>query len=199
MARLAEEKVLIVDDEAQVREVLDRALEQEGFECRSVSDAREALAAAANEAFSVAILDIRMPGHNGIWLLQQIRDRYPEMAVIMLSGLSEVGMAVDCLRRGADNYLTKPMSIDEVRSAARGAIDKARWARERRERDQGVEALLAEKNRELREALHAVEVARASIEALVGAEPCDRQGARSGGPGVDPGRRVPGRPARPTE
>ena len=82
MARLAEDKVLIVDDEAQVREVLDRALEQEGLECRSVSDAREALAAAANEAFSVAILDIRMPGHNGIWLLQQIKDRYPGMEVV---------------------------------------------------------------------------------------------------------------------
>ena len=184
MARL--KKVLIVDDEAQVRQVLDRALEEEGLERRVASDAGEALAAAANEAFSVAILDIRMPGHNGIWLLQQFKERYPEMAVIMLSGISEVGMAVDCLQRGADNYLIKPMSIDEVRSAARRAIDKACRARERREHDHGVvEALLTEKNQELREALRAVEVARASLEVLVGAEPSDGRVARPVNPGAD--------------
>lgn len=134
MPVMPEEKVLIVDDEGPVRQVLLRALEQQGMECRIASSAREALAAAATESFAVAFLDIRMPGHNGIWLLQQLKDRYPDTAVIMLTGISEVATAVDCMMRGADNYLTKPVRMEEVGRAARHAIDKARRARERRDR-----------------------------------------------------------------
>jgi DNA-binding NtrC family response regulator len=160
-------RVLIVDDEAPVRQVLERALQLNGIASRSACNAHEALEAAATEAFSVVFLDIRMPGHNGLWLLEQLKDRYPDTLVIMLTGVAEVGMAVDCLEHGADGYITKPMKVQEVLAAASRAMDTAR---RRSEYNRDFEGLLREKTKELRAALQAVEACEDSIAALVQGE-----------------------------
>ncbi len=125
-----ESRVLVVDDEPSVREIIRRGLGRHGFHCRAVADVATALAAAETEHFDLAISDIRMPGHDGTWLLEQYKKRWPDIAVIMLTAVSEAATAVECLRMGADDYLVKPVNLDELAIAARRAIERSQLIKE---------------------------------------------------------------------
>lgn len=128
-------RVLIVDDENGVRELMTRWLEAGGYSVTAASTADEALGTLeASAPPAVAVCDIRMPGHDGLWLAERIRQRYPEIAVIMATGVQEVGPAVESLRQGAIDYLTKPFGRDRLRDAVlrglewhRSAWDVRRW------------------------------------------------------------------------
>ena len=133
--------VLVVDDEDSVRELLCRWLHAVGYYVSSASNAEEALAIAEKSPLAVALCDVRMPGHDGLWLAEQLRERHPETAVIMATGVQDVDAAVSSLRRGVLDYLTKPLSRDRLREAVwrgvewhRGARDSRRW-RESLEQD----------------------------------------------------------------
>jgi putative two-component system response regulator len=133
--------VLVVDDETGVRELMARWLASGGYDVRTAATADEALQRVHDRAPAVALCDIRMPGHDGLWLAQQIRHDSPQTAVIMATGVKEVGPAVTSLRQGVIDYLTKPFGRDRLReSVVRGiewhkaACDSRRW-RESLERD----------------------------------------------------------------
>jgi putative two-component system response regulator len=132
---MAEQRVrcLVVDDEARVREVMGRVLVGEGFECRQAASAAEATAILAAEPFDLAILDIQMPVVDGTQLLAEVRHRWPEIGVVMVTAVSEVRTAVACLTQGALDYVAKPFEIDEVRARIRQALEKRRLLRENRE------------------------------------------------------------------
>lgn len=127
--------VLIVDDENGVRELMKRWLEAGGYSVIAASSAEEALGRLESAAPpAVALCDIRMPGRDGLWLAERIRQRYPETAVIMATGVQDVGPAVESLRRGVIDYLTKPFGRDRLREAVlrglewhRSAWDVRRW------------------------------------------------------------------------
>ena len=126
--------VLVVDDENNVRELMSRWLESGGYTVIAASDAEEALRRLETSAPAVALCDIRMPGHDGVWLAEQIRKRYPETAVIMATGVQDVAPAVRTLREGAVDYLTKPFGRDRLQEAVtrglewhRSAWDARRW------------------------------------------------------------------------
>jgi cyclic di-GMP phosphodiesterase len=126
--------VLIVDDENVVRNLMARWLESGGFTVATASSAEEALGRFEPVPPAVALCDIRMPGHDGIWLAERIRQQYPETAVIMATGVHDVGPAVTTLRQGVIDYLTKPFGPDRLREAVtRGlewhesAWDARRW------------------------------------------------------------------------
>jgi len=126
--------VLIVDDENGVRSLMARWLESGGFRVRTASSAEEALGYLQESPPAVALCDIRMPGHDGLWLAERIRSQYPETAVIMATGVHDVGPAVQTLRQGVIDYLTKPFGRDRLREAVtRGlewhesAWDARRW------------------------------------------------------------------------
>jgi len=127
-------RVLIVDDENNVRSLMARWLESGGFRVTTAGSAEEALEYLDNTPPAVALCDIRMPGHDGVWLAERIRQRCPETAVIMATGVQDVGPAVQTLRQGVIDYLTKPFGPDRLREAvARGlewhesAWDARRW------------------------------------------------------------------------
>jgi len=82
----AKGKVLIVDDEADVREVIRRGLTRQGLQCCMAADAREAVSTAFAESPILTIVDIHMRGRDGVWLLEELKERWPYMAVIMLTG-----------------------------------------------------------------------------------------------------------------
>src|SRR4029450_314789 len=82
-------RILIVDDDASVRDVISVLLQEEGYDCRTASSAEAALDIAAAEAPPLVISDMKMPGRDGIWLLEAFRERYSESAVIILTGYSE--------------------------------------------------------------------------------------------------------------
>src|SRR6476619_1298600 len=91
--------VLIVDDENGVRELMARWLESGGYAVTTASNAEEALGRLEASPPAVALCDIRMPGHDGVWLAERIRQTYPETAVIMATGVQDAGPALLTLRQ----------------------------------------------------------------------------------------------------
>jgi CheY-like chemotaxis protein len=120
--------VLVVDDEPMVRDFIARVLRRNGFTCRAVSDAGEAIATATDDPPHLAISDIRMPGKDGTWLLVELRKRWPDLPVIMLTAVSEAEQAVVCLKAGAQDYLVKPIDVDALLAAVWQGAEKARLA-----------------------------------------------------------------------
>ncbi len=116
--------VLVVDDEPMVRDFVAKVLTRNGFPCRTVSDAGEAIASAMDQLPSVVVSDIRMPGRDGSWLLAEFRKRWPQTPVIMLTAVSEANQAVECLKAGAQDYLLKPINIDELLVSVRRGVDR---------------------------------------------------------------------------
>lgn len=127
---------LVVEDQERVRSALVRALSAAGYACREAGSGREAMevleAAAGEREIEVMLSDIRMPEMDGVALLSAVRTRWPDLAVIMVTGVADVDTAVDCLRVGAYDYLTKPFQIGEVRARIAQAVEKRRLVMENR-------------------------------------------------------------------
>jgi putative nucleotidyltransferase with HDIG domain len=126
--------VLVVDDESGVRDLLSRWLQAGGYDVAAVEGAEAALEAMGRVTAGVALCDIRMPGHDGLWLAGRLRHEYPETAVIMATGVQDVAPAVESLRCGVVDYLTKPFGRDRLKEAIgrgvewhRTACDTRRW------------------------------------------------------------------------
>jgi DNA-binding response OmpR family regulator len=118
---------LIVDDEESIRYALKRDLEQIGFEPLAVSNVQEALQAVERQkSFSLAVLDVRMPGMNGLELLRILRPMLPDACIIMLSAVVDSEIAAQAIRFGADNYLTKPWSPEELSRRVQMALERRR-------------------------------------------------------------------------
>jgi response regulator RpfG family c-di-GMP phosphodiesterase len=124
--------VLVVDDEEGVRELLCRWLQAGGYYVRAAGSAEEALVVVEHEPVAVALCDIRMPGRDGLWLVNHLRQRHPETAVIMATGVQDVGAAVQSLRQGVVDYLTKPFGRERLREAVWRAVEWHRCARNSR-------------------------------------------------------------------
>ena len=108
--------VLVVDDEEGVRNYLAEVLRFEGYKCQCFSESLSALAylAEENRPADLVLVDIRMPGMNGIDLLREVKSRQPELPVILVSGLYELVLALGALEAGADDYLKKPVKSSDV-------------------------------------------------------------------------------------
>ncbi|MHC1729649.1 MAG: response regulator [Syntrophobacteraceae bacterium] len=118
----SEIRVLIVDDETIFAKNMARILAKRGFHAEVASDGLEALETIRREAeFDVMLLDVRMPGMNGIQVLQHLRTLAPELEVIMLTGEATVENGIEAVRAGAFDYLPKPFEIDELVEKIRSA------------------------------------------------------------------------------
>ncbi len=131
-------RVLIADDEASLRKVLSSALKREGFETVSVKSGDEALEVLeasvqpeTGEPFSLVISDVRMPGMDGMTLLGRIKRRFKDLPVVMLTAHGTVDLAVQALKQGAFDFITKPYERDELLAIVKKAI--AHRARDERE------------------------------------------------------------------
>jgi DNA-binding response OmpR family regulator len=117
-------RLLIVDDEKEIRLSLRKALAREGLQIEEAGSGEEALQALSRLPCDLVLTDIRMGTMGGLDLLAEIKARWPDVVVILLTGYASVESAVQALRRGAHNYLIKPVSIHEVRAAIREALSK---------------------------------------------------------------------------
>ncbi len=129
-----ERSVLVVDDENRVRQLVTHWLQTGGFFVKEAATAEEALHAVQEEPVAVALCDIRMPGHDGLWLAEHLRRQHPETAIIMATAVQDVEPAVTSLRQGVLDYLMKPFGRERLREAVqrgvdwhRAAIDSRRW------------------------------------------------------------------------
>jgi len=145
---------LVVDDEAPISEMICEALSAEGVYCRSASNGIEALARLAEEHADIVITDVRMPGMNGLELLEQVRSHYPDIFVVLLTGTADVPTVIRALRSGACDFLTKPFSISDlcerVQLAAKNRSERLLEVEEHRENESLVSGL-KERCRELHE------------------------------------------------
>jgi DNA-binding NtrC family response regulator len=117
--------VLVIDDESGSRESMAIALEKAGLEVRTFDDARKALDyLAENDGARLAVCDLRMPGTDGLAFLQEVRERGEDLAVVLVTGYGSIESAVEAMRVGADDYLTKPVDLYELRQRVMNLIEK---------------------------------------------------------------------------
>ena len=155
-------RILIVDDDSAVRDVIGVLLREEGYACTAVSSAQAALEAAAAAEFPLVISDVKMPGKDGMWLLERLRDGHPDTAVIMLTAFGDTEAAVECLRRGASDYLLKPPKVTDLIRAIERALARRRLELARQRYRKSLEKRVREKTAELSKALKDLETTYAS-------------------------------------
>ena len=107
-------RLLVVDDEEPQRVMLRNILERAGYEVAVACDGGEALKELERAAFDLLLTDQRMPAMDGIELLEQARNHHPLMQVVLMTAFGTVSTAVDAMKRGAADYLTKPFERDEL-------------------------------------------------------------------------------------
>ncbi len=108
-------KILVVDDEESIREFLEIMLKKEGYEITTAEDGQRAIDLLKNKSFDMVISDLQMPNVTGLELLKHVKDNYPDMFFLMITAFGTTETAVDAMKMGAYDYLTKPFKIDEVR------------------------------------------------------------------------------------
>ncbi|MGI8677562.1 MAG: response regulator transcription factor [Jatrophihabitans sp.] len=118
-------RALVVDDEISLAEIVARSLSLDGWECRVAHDARTAVAAAAEFAPHVAVLDVMLPDSSGLDVLGQLRRSRPEICVLFLTARDSVEDRIAGITAGGDDYVTKPFSIEEVSARLRGLARRA--------------------------------------------------------------------------
>ncbi len=117
-------KILVIDDEAIVRTSCDRTLRPEGYDVRLATSGQEGIACMEKEAFSLVLLDLKMPDMDGIEVLGIINKTWPDTKVVMITGYSTVDTAVQALRLGAYNFIEKPFTPDTLLDAVKEVFEK---------------------------------------------------------------------------
>jgi two-component system response regulator PilR (NtrC family) len=125
-------RILVVDDEPSMREFLEILLEREGHEAVCADSAETALVALESDELDLVISDIRMPGMSGIDLLDRVRELNPEALVVLITAHGTTETAVEAMKHGAYDYLTKPCSVDEIRLVVERALEKKDLSSENR-------------------------------------------------------------------
>jgi len=125
-------KILVVDDEPVVCQSCQRILGRVGYEVKTVLSGKEALKKIKEEIFDIAIVDLKMPGIDGMGVLQRIKEEHPEITVIMITGYSTVETAVEAMKLGAFDYVSKPFTPDELEIIVKNALERKKLLWENR-------------------------------------------------------------------
>lgn len=161
---------LVVDDEEPLRNALSQFLRYRGLEVRAAQNGREALAQLRHGGVALMLLDVRMPGVSGVDVVPEALDVDPDLAIIMLTAVSDATTAAICMQRGAFDYLTKPIELTDLGAA----IDRALRRRDTQIQNRGITVWLKEEvsrqTEELRvKQLRLEQVTTATLEALINA------------------------------
>ena len=150
-------RVLIVDDDLALRTILSVMLTQSAFLCHTAASGEEALRLLEAHPTDVVISDLRMPGISGMDLLIEVRERYPHLAFLMVTGEDETRVGVRAMQLGADDYLLKPFDADVVLGSLHRALQKKKLEREVQEYRLHLEEMVSERTQQLRTALQQTE------------------------------------------
>jgi putative two-component system response regulator len=151
-----ESKILIVEDEPLVCRTLERIVSRVGRQCLNVSSAEEALQILEKETFDLILSDICLPGESGIKLMAHLGSRYPETAVIMVSGMDDADIVEKALELGAYGYIVKPFRTNEVIISVSSALRRQRLEAESRRHRENLEQMVQSRTASLMNALDGV-------------------------------------------
>jgi len=121
-----QKNILVVDDDMSVRTTFSSVLRQEGYRVTAVKNGYEAIKAIDEESFDLALVDLGMPGMDGIEVLEKIKSRRPETRVIIFTGYGSITTAVEAMRKGATDYLNKPFSPEELKAGVKKGLENGR-------------------------------------------------------------------------
>jgi DNA-binding NtrC family response regulator len=130
---MAAASVLVADDDAVARDLLVEVLVREGYRVRAAAGGAEAVRLAESEVFDLALIDLRMPDVDGLAVLERLRALDPSPPVLILTAFATMETAIEAIRHGAYDYLSKPFRIDEIKLAVRRVLEAQRLVRENRQ------------------------------------------------------------------
>lgn len=145
-------RILVVDDESYVRDIISRKLSAEGYVCEQAENAEKALSMISQGEYECVLSDINMPGMDGIELLRNIRVADRDVAVIMVTGAPDLDGALEAMRLGAHDHLSKPLNLDHLSLTVDRAIEKKRLVEENREYQRDLESKVEERTKQLYDA-----------------------------------------------
>ena len=119
-------KILVVDDEEGMRFFLGEVLKKEGYRFELALDGREGLEKLASGGFKIVLMDIKMPGLNGLLALEKMREADPDLLVILMTAYGSKKIAMDAMQKGAYDYFTKPFDLEEMRVVIKRAVERCR-------------------------------------------------------------------------
>jgi len=140
--------ILIIDDDDQIRGLLKELLRDE-YECVDVGSAEEALSVLSSLVFNLVISDIQMTGISGLDLVPRILERTPDTVVVMISGQQSIESAIDAMRVGAFDYVTKPLDLRHVQAAVRRALAHHELLKEKRQYENNLEEMVEQRTAEI--------------------------------------------------
>jgi two-component system OmpR family response regulator len=141
---MADEKVLLVDDEMDFVQALSARLETRGLVVQTASSGQEAIDKAKKESFDAVVLDLAMPGMDGIETLKALRDHDPDLQIILLTGHATLQKGVEAMKLGAMDFLEKPVDLNTLLDKVREARSKS-VAVEQKKTDQIIQDILKTK------------------------------------------------------
>jgi len=150
-------RILVVDDETQVRAMIASTLERHGYEVILASNGREALAAISLNTFDLVLTDIVMQDVNGIALLERVHSQLPNLPVVMVTAIHDISVAIDSMRRGAYDYLLKPFEREHLMSTVHRALDHKQVLEESHNYQQSLEQMVRARTEMLRHAMEDLE------------------------------------------
>src|SRR6266571_2252988 len=173
LPQFSDVRVLVVDDEASARNVLALVLAQIGHRCEKAANGEEALRILEEKQTDVVISDLQMPGISGMELLAKVRQLYPHLVFLVVTGTDDIQVGIRAMQEGADDYLVKPFQVDAsvVSTSLARALHKKRLEQEVENYRRHLEEMVAEQTQQLREALREVERSyEHTLEAMGGLE-----------------------------
>ena len=120
-----QKNILVVDDDMSIRTIFSGVLRKEGYRVTAVKNGYEAIKAIDKESFDLALVDLKMPGLDGIQVLEKIKNRRPQTRVIIYTGYGSITTAVEAMRKGAADYLIKPFSPNELKAGVKKALESS--------------------------------------------------------------------------
>ncbi len=157
--------VLVVDDDRAIRRMITRILERAGYTCTEACDPNEARSLAQAEDFALVTCDVHMPGGSGLGLIGDLRERHPDIAVLMVSGMDDPQTAATATELGAYGYVVKPFESNELLIAADNALRRRELEIENRAHRQHLELLVMERTEDLMATVEQLSRAEAALRA----------------------------------
>jgi putative nucleotidyltransferase with HDIG domain len=148
------DRILVVDDEDAIREIVVSMLASAHYECRQAGSGLEALALLnSGEEFELMLSDLMMADLDGIGLLERTKEKYPDMPVVMVTAVHDISVALAAIRNGAYDYLLKPFEREQLLATVRRALENRRLKMENRAYQTNLESLVAKRTDDLRRAM----------------------------------------------